>query len=120
MLPQRRPGDTHVGAGDDDPVDVTADASIGDREAKLFARTTPRAEIEAGSAEPADAEVLELMPGVEDAQDAAVEIPTVVLWRPGVFVDQLPRTRLADAPGAEIIALASSDRPRPVSRRSAR
>ncbi len=104
MLPQRRPGDTHVGPVNDRSVDVTADATIGDREAELLARTIPRAEIEAGSAQPADAEVLELMPGVEDAQDAAVEIFAVVLRRACVFVDQLPRTRLADAAGAEVIA----------------
>ena len=62
------------GAGGDDPVDMAADAPARDREAELAAVGAVAllgVEIDPAAAQPADGEILELMPDGEDAQHAA-------------------------------------------------
>ena len=104
MLPQRRPRDAGVGSGDDDAVDVTADATVGDREPELLAGAIVGAEIEPSGPQPADSQLFELMTGVEDSEDVSVEVLALILRCAGDLIDQLTGARLADAAGAEIFA----------------
>ncbi len=75
MLPERRPADADIGPGDDGTVDVTANATIGDRKAELPAGAVAGPDIEAGAAQPADAEVFQLVADVEDAQRPGPRTP---------------------------------------------
>ena len=61
------------------------------------------AQVEPRGAQPADRERLELVAGVEDAQDRAVEVVAVVLRRMGDLVDQLAGAGLADPAAAEVV-----------------
>jgi hypothetical protein len=85
-------------------VGSTAEASAGDAEAELPAVTAPRAEIEPGRLQPANGQVLELVSGVEDAKQPAVESFAVVDWRERHFVGEPAGTRVADPAAAEIVA----------------
>ena len=106
VLPKRGPADADIGPGDDDAVGMAAQLSAGGGKAELPAIGAAIAQIEAGLAQPADGQRLELVPGIEDAQDAAVEVPAGILRRVGHLVDQLAGAGLADAAAAEIVARA--------------
>ena len=96
-----------LGCRSDDAVDMTADASAGDREAELLAiRIIALAgvEIDAGGAEPADGQILERMADGEDAQRLAGEVGAIVLRRPGELELQGALAGMADARAAQIVA----------------
>ena len=97
MLPQNRPGDADVGTADDHPVDMAADAPVGGDEAELLAVAAMGAQVEAGGAQPADRQGLELVAGIEDAERAAVEALAGIHRRTGELVDQFAGTRLTPA-----------------------
>ena len=78
VLEQRRPDDADVGTADDHAVDVAAQAPAGDAEAELPAVTATGAQIEPGRLQPANRQVLELVTGIEDPQQSAVEVLAVV------------------------------------------
>ena len=63
------------GPADDRAVDVAAQAAAGDAEAELPAVTTPGAQIEPGRLQPANGQVLELVTGIEDAEQRCRRIP---------------------------------------------
>ena len=86
---------------------MTADAATGDREAELLAiRIIALAgvEIDPGSPEPEDGQILERMADGEDAQRAAGEVGALVLRRPGELELQGALAGVTDARAAEIVA----------------
>src|SRR5690606_8192580 len=105
VLPEHGPAQADIGAGDDHAVDVAAQLAARRLEPELSAVGALGAKVEARAAQPADGERLELVAGVEDAQDRAIEIPSLILGRMGHLVDELARAGLADPAAAEIVAL---------------
>jgi hypothetical protein len=57
MLEQRRPCNADIRAADDNTVDVPAQTSAGDAEAKLLVLTAPGSEMEPGRLQPANRQV---------------------------------------------------------------
>ena len=106
MLEESRPADADVRSRDDDAIGVAAQPAARGAETELLAIGAAATQVEAGLAQPADAERLELVAGVEHAQDAGAEVAARVLRRVGDLVDQLPRAGLADAAAAEVVARA--------------
>ena len=104
MLEERRPRDADIGPADDRAVDVTAQASAGDAEAELPAVTIPGAEIEPGRLQPANGQVLELVTGIEDAEQSAAKFLAVVHRRECDLVGEPAGARLADPAAAEVVA----------------
>jgi hypothetical protein len=112
VLEQRGPDDPDVGSGHDRAVDVASDPPARDAEAVLAAVTCPGAQVKPGRLQPANGQVLELVSGVEDAEQPAGELFAVVHRRERDLVGEPADARLADPAAAEIIAR----RPRPVLR----
>src|SRR5690606_38771108 len=104
VLPEHGPVQTDIGASDDHAVDMAAQSPARRREPELSAVRALGAKVEARAAQPADGERLELVAGVEDAQDRAIEFPSLILGRMGHLVDELARAGLADPAAPEIIA----------------
>jgi hypothetical protein len=104
MFEQSGPNDPNVGAGHDHTIDMSANAPIRDREAKLPSIPPFIAEVETGGAQPANGQRLELMSGVEDAERLTVEAFPGIDRCIGEFVDELACAGLADAAAAEIVA----------------
>jgi hypothetical protein len=104
VLEQRRPDDADVGPGDKHAVDVTAETSAGDAEAELPAIACPGAEVEPGGLQPANGQILELVTGVENAKQPAVEFPAVIYRRERKLVGEPAGARLADPAAAEVVA----------------
>jgi hypothetical protein len=104
VLPENRPGEAHLRAADDHPVDMAADATARGLEAELAAVARLGAQIEPGQPQPADGEILEDMAGGEDAQAPPLELLAGIGRRVGHLVDEAARAGLADPAGAEIVA----------------
>src|SRR5690606_32616696 len=88
-LPERRSAQTERSPGvGDDPVDMATDATTGDGEAELIPiRPVALAgvEVQPRRPQPADGEILELMPDREDPQRPAGEVLALVLRRAREF-----------------------------------
>src|SRR4051794_31661509 len=104
VLPQDWPGQPEIGAGYDHSIDMSANAPARDREAKLIAISPFVAQVEAGGAQPANGQRLELMSVVEDAERLAVEVFPGIGRCISEFVDELACAGFADAAAAEIVA----------------
>jgi hypothetical protein len=75
---------------------VPPDAPARDREAELLAGPIAGAEVEPGPAQPSDRQILEEVPGREDAQLQAGEAVARLLRHVEVLVLQAPRAGVAE------------------------
>jgi hypothetical protein len=99
---------------------VTLEPAAEGREAELASVGAFGSEIEAREPEPIRDDVLAAMPGLEDAQDARLEVAAFVLRHRQVVVLDLAQAGPAEPGGADIGArrlLLLSDQQRPVDRR---
>ena len=103
MLEQSRPSDADVGAANDRTVDVTAEAPPATLKPNCRPSTSG-AQVEPGRLQPANGQVLELVAGIEDPQQPAVELLAVVDRRERDLVGEPAGARLADPAAAEIVA----------------
>jgi len=104
VLPEHRPAQADIGAGDDHAINVATQFAARRLEPELSAVGALCAKVEPRAAQPADRKRLELVAGVEDAQDRTIKILSFVLGRMGHLVDEPARAGLADPAAAEIVA----------------
>jgi hypothetical protein len=83
---------------------MTTQPPAGDAEPELLAVPVARAQIEAGSAQPAYGQILELVAGVEDPQQPTIELLARVLGRQGDLVRKPPGAGLADPAAAQVVS----------------